>query len=195
MDKPGLSWQHQVMGVFSSAADRRVSADEREHLVALLQDAHVDERLSPHTFAERIERLYLARTEGELRALVADLSQPGRVARWLEGLAGWAAACTSRCADAWAAAKAPVLVLPSEGVVLLGRSRKCECVIPDPTVSRRHATLRRIGDGWELRDICSLNGTYVNGRRITEALTVRAGDGVSFGSARFRLAELRRDSR
>ena len=195
MDKPGLWWQNQVMGVLSSAADRRVSADEREHLVAVLQDAHVDERLSPHTFAERIERLYLARTEKELRAVVADLSQPGHFERWLEALAGWAATCTSRCAEAWAAAKSPVLVLPAEGIVLLGRSRKCECVISDPTVSRQHATLRRIDDGWELRDIGSLNGTYVNGRRITDAFTVRAGDGVSFGSARFRFAELRRDSR
>ncbi len=178
------------MGIaVSAAAERRVSADERERMIARLQGACVDERVSLDTFAERLDRVYAARTHQELRAVVADLPQPGRVERWLSQLAEWAAACSSRCADAWATGKSPLLVLPTQGMVLLGRSRRCQCVIAEPTISRQHAILRATRDGWEVHDLGSTNGTYVNGKRITDAMAVRPGDSLSFGFTCFRLAE------
>ena len=52
---------------------------------------------------------------------------------------------------------------------VIGRSRECDLVLDDPNVSRRHAELRREGDGWVVADLGSTNGIKVNGRRVDEA--------------------------
>ena len=62
-----------------------------------------------------------------------------------------------------------------------------DCVLADPTVSRRHARLRRQGDRWLLADLGSTNGTRLNGWRLAEEVELRAGDRVSFGTARYRV--------
>jgi ABC transport system ATP-binding/permease protein len=50
---------------------------------------------------------------------------------------------------------------------VLGRDASCDVVIEDLLVSRRHAELRRLPDGrYELEDLGSRNGTFVNGRRV-----------------------------
>jgi pSer/pThr/pTyr-binding forkhead associated (FHA) protein len=49
--------------------------------------------------------------------------------------------------------------------------------------------LRRDGQAWVLVDLGSTNGTRVNGWRVDEGFTVRAGDWVSFGRAEFRLTD------
>jgi pSer/pThr/pTyr-binding forkhead associated (FHA) protein len=83
-----------------------------------------------------------------------------------------------------------VLALPAtDGPVTLGRSRDCDCVLAEPSVSRRHAELRRAGEHWRLRDLGSRNGTRVNGVRLLDEAEVCPGDRVSFGDARFRLGE------
>jgi pSer/pThr/pTyr-binding forkhead associated (FHA) protein len=58
-------------------------------------------------------------------------------------------------------------------------------VVPEPSVSRQHAELRRAGGAWLLRDLGSRNGTRVNGMRVSEEVEVRPGDRVSFGGAPF----------
>lgn len=64
----------------------------------------------------------------------------------------------------------------------IGRSRDCECVIDDPSISRRHAELRRgPGGKWEIVDLGSTNGTEVNGRRASRA-PLRSGDQVTLGT-------------
>ena len=57
----------------------------------------------------------------------------------------------------------------------------------DISVSRFHAELRHVGDGWMLRDLGSMNGTYLNGLRITTPVRVRAGDHVAFGAVAYLL--------
>jgi ABC-type multidrug transport system ATPase subunit len=52
-------------------------------------------------------------------------------------------------------------------VVTIGRAPENNVVLNDLLVSRRHAMLRRSGDRWELTDLNSANGTYVNGNRIS----------------------------
>ena len=48
--------------------------------------------------------------------------------------------------------------------VLLGRSRRCDIVLTDPTVSRNHAALIRDDKGeWVLHPLQSKNGVYLNG--------------------------------
>lgn len=69
-------------------------------------------------------------------------------------------------------------------VVTAGRERDSDLFLDDVTVSRRHADLRRMANGWLLRDVGSLNGTYVNRQRIEETALV-AGDEVQIGKYRF----------
>jgi Protein of unknown function (DUF3662)/FHA domain len=70
--------------------------------------------------------------------------------------------------------------LVSGGHAVIGRSRDCDVVLQDPNVSRRHAELRREGDGWEIADLGSTNGVKVNGRRVDRA-RLRPGDRISLG--------------
>lgn len=50
--------------------------------------------------------------------------------------------------------------------ITIGRAPENNVVLEDLLVSRRHALLRRSGQQWELIDLGSANGTYVNGARI-----------------------------
>src|ERR1700683_1229977 len=72
--------------------------------------------------------------------------------------------------------------LGSEPLVI-GRLPECDVVLPDSNVSRRHAELRRKGDGVFVTDLGSTNGTRVNGSPIREQL-LASGDEVSVGSTR-----------
>ncbi len=73
------------------------------------------------------------------------------------------------------------------GECLLGRRLDCQIHIHDQRVSRRHARIRREGDAWQLDDLGSSNGTYVNGRRIHGSTRLRHGDEVEIGASRFRV--------
>jgi pSer/pThr/pTyr-binding forkhead associated (FHA) protein len=78
---------------------------------------------------------------------------------------------------------------PPEGKTLVGRSPECQIFLDDVTVSRRHAELERSGDTFTIRDLGSLNGTYVNRRRI-ESAVLQADDEVQIG--KYRLTFLQR---
>jgi pSer/pThr/pTyr-binding forkhead associated (FHA) protein len=65
----------------------------------------------------------------------------------------------------------------------------CEIVLPDPEVSRRHAALKAMGDGIGIEDLGSLNGTFVNGERISEPVALKAGDTVQLGNTIWRIVE------
>ncbi|MGA0979436.1 MAG: FHA domain-containing protein [Candidatus Nanopelagicales bacterium] len=69
-------------------------------------------------------------------------------------------------------------------LVTAGREPDSDLFLADVTVSRRHAELRRMASGWLLRDVGSLNGTYVNRRRIEE-VALTPGDEVQIGKYRF----------
>ena len=70
----------------------------------------------------------------------------------------------------------------------IGRSPDNDVVLTDLGVSRHHAELRNLGGGrYEIRDLDSHNGTYVNGERITSA-TVTEQEIIGIGRATFRLA-------
>ena len=73
---------------------------------------------------------------------------------------------------------------PSASPVVVGRSPECELFLDDVTVSRRHAELRSVDEGWELHDLGSLNGSYVNRRRIDHEV-LAGGDEVQIGKYRF----------
>ena len=68
-----------------------------------------------------------------------------------------------------------------------GRHPESDIFLDDVTVSRRHAEFYRQGERFTVRDVGSLNGTYVNRERIEES-GLNAGDEVQVG--KFRLVFL-----
>jgi pSer/pThr/pTyr-binding forkhead associated (FHA) protein len=70
--------------------------------------------------------------------------------------------------------------------VVIGRLDTCDLPVDDRSVSREHARLSRLRDGYVIEDLGSTNGTLVNGQRIHEAVLLHPGDLVSVGSVEFR---------
>jgi len=64
-----------------------------------------------------------------------------------------------------------------------GRHPDSDIFLDDVTVSRRHAQFLRVPGGFSVRDVGSLNGTYVNRARIEEML-LSGGDEVQIGKYR-----------
>ncbi len=64
----------------------------------------------------------------------------------------------------------------------IGRSARNDLVIEDPSLSRGHARLELVGDGYILEDLGSLNGSFINGHAIQGRHPVRAGDRVQLGN-------------
>jgi pSer/pThr/pTyr-binding forkhead associated (FHA) protein len=65
-------------------------------------------------------------------------------------------------------------------VTRAGRHPESDIFLDDITVSRRHAEFERKPDGYAVRDVGSLNGTYLNRERIDEAKLTN-GDEVQIG--------------
>ena len=74
--------------------------------------------------------------------------------------------------------------------ITAGRHPESDIFLDDVTVSRRHAEFRRTSEGFEVADIGSLNGTYVN-REPIEVSSLSNGDEVQIG--KFRLVFLSGD--
>lgn len=75
----------------------------------------------------------------------------------------------------------PPVSVPSEGAVVIGRSRSCLVTLSSPDASRRHAEIVPVPAGHLLRDLGSTNGTFVNGERIEER-TLASGDRIEIGN-------------
>lgn len=127
--------------------------------------------LGPVAYPERSGRPTLSRR----------VDPVGVVASWLDGLPRFT----------WvrqpAAVPLPGLALPAPGspTVRIGRGQGATLRMADVSVSRYHAELRYVDDGWMLRDLGSMNGTTVNDLRITTTVRVRPGDRVSFGAVAY----------
>ena len=67
-----------------------------------------------------------------------------------------------------------------EPVTRVGRHPESEIFLDDITVSRRHAEFIRVEGGYRLRDVGSLNGTYLNRERVDE-IDLASGDEVQIG--------------
>jgi ABC-type multidrug transport system ATPase subunit/pSer/pThr/pTyr-binding forkhead associated (FHA) protein len=72
--------------------------------------------------------------------------------------------------------------LKGKNKVIIGRNDDCDFVISSPSVSRKHAMLERISDSsYKVTDLNSLNGTYVNGRRISGSKVINLTDKILIG--------------
>jgi ABC transport system ATP-binding/permease protein len=67
----------------------------------------------------------------------------------------------------------------------LGRDPQSELVLDHPMISWRHARLTRSADNFIVEDLGSTNGTFVNGNRISGAVSVKPGDRIGLGSYTF----------
>ncbi|MFG0316299.1 MAG: FHA domain-containing protein [Planctomycetota bacterium JB042] len=78
-------------------------------------------------------------------------------------------------------------VLETDGEsVVVGRKPARGLAVEHPTVSREHARLFRRDGDWNVADLNSSNGTFVNGRRVTRS-ELRPGDLLRLGSVELRL--------
>lgn len=65
--------------------------------------------------------------------------------------------------------------------IRIGRDETMDIFIDNPSVSRRHAEIRREGDGWVVQDLGSSNGTFLHGARIEAPQALAVGDEIGFG--------------
>lgn len=170
----------------------RPSAVERERVIHALRQGHEAERLSLDTFSARVELALSAKTDAELADLVTDLPQRRPAGRFMLTLVSNLSWWTARLELAWRDARIPPIPLPAGGSMILGRSRVCDWVLRDPTVSRRHARLCHSNGKWWLRDLGSINGTFLNGWRVLSDVEVRPGDRLSLGQVDYRLTQVAR---
>jgi DNA-binding response OmpR family regulator len=76
----------------------------------------------------------------------------------------------------------------------LGRGTGCHVVVPSPVVSRLHAQIERAGARYQLRDLGSVNGTYVNGNRVHALHLLSNYDLIGLGEANAQLTFVDPDS-
>jgi pSer/pThr/pTyr-binding forkhead associated (FHA) protein len=84
----------------------------------------------------------------------------------------------------------PVDPLPAEYALLkdevsLGRGEDNDIVIPHASISRAHARLMRRNGIYELMDLNSTNGSYVNEQPVHGSVTVANGSEVRLGDIKF----------
>lgn len=165
----------------------RASDSRRESTVAELRERALDGCLTLDTFAFRVEAAYRAQTEEELAELVADLPVSGWRARLQKALGSLFTRPGQSPSSSEPAVEIEVLLPPERSAVTVGRSAHCDVVVGEETVSRVHAELRHSrGGGWTVRDLGSLNGTWLNGSRVREARVSR-GDVLRLGGLRMDL--------
>ncbi len=73
----------------------------------------------------------------------------------------------------------PVLVEADD--VIVGRTLRCTVRVVHPLVSREHCRIEPRADGLFVVDLGSVNGTWVNGVRVTDRMQIRAGDRLGLG--------------
>lgn len=63
----------------------------------------------------------------------------------------------------------------------IGAADDCDIVIKQPTVSKYHCELRWTQQGWQLHDLNSTNGSFVDGKRVTEPCGVTSAQSITLG--------------
>ncbi|MCA9704835.1 MAG: FHA domain-containing protein [Myxococcales bacterium] len=76
--------------------------------------------------------------------------------------------------------------------IVIGKSRQCDVVLPDESVSRQHVEIKAEGDSYRVIDRGSTNGSFIGQARITDAF-LKPGDVLGVGKVQLRF--LPRDAR
>jgi pSer/pThr/pTyr-binding forkhead associated (FHA) protein len=72
----------------------------------------------------------------------------------------------------------------------IGRGTECSIQLNDPLCSRVHAIVKNVNGRWEVRDLDSRNGTFVNDRKIDDS-TLGEGHYLKLGSTEFQFHQSR----
>ena len=70
--------------------------------------------------------------------------------------------------------------------IVVGSHESCDLVLNDATVSRQHFEIELVAEGYAIRDLDSLNGTYIDAMRVREVIVPR-GTTVSAGESRIKV--------
>ena len=158
----------------------------RQHLAGILNSAFAEGLLSAHTHSYRLGLLFGPRLIDQQR-LVGDLTLRRGRSRAAEGPRdAWSALTDSvRTLMRRGGSTSAPLLLVLDGAdtdrLLVGRHPRCDVVVSDPSVSRRHAQITLRDGVWVIQDLASTNGTSVNGARVGR-MALQAGDVVALGS-------------
>ena len=73
-------------------------------------------------------------------------------------------------------------------IMIVGRAVDADIMLEDQFASRKHAQIRQIENAYQVHDLGSKNGAYVNGRRLAPGATAWLEDGaeIQFASTHFR---------
>ena len=168
----------------------RASDAQRDRVIEELRDRVVEGRMSQDTYERRVELALRAQSEIELQDLLHDLPPRNRLVKRISEVVFSISSATARIESAWRTPRLPRFLLPPrhQPRVLVGRAPGCQFVLTDLTVSRFHAEIQAGEDGWTISDLGSMNGTKVNGWRLTGPAVLRPGDQVAFGNCIFLVA-------
>jgi FHA domain len=154
----------------------------RRRIARVLKAAYAGGLLSDETFARRTDQVLRSRLIDPV-AVVGDLNLR-RTVGLSAGLRGLIQAAVARLRkDSYELVEPILLALDwngAQGELLLGRHHACDVVLPNVTVSRRHARLTYRDEKWIVQDLRSTNGTQVNGTRVGRS-ELRPGDYLVLG--------------
>ncbi len=69
---------------------------------------------------------------------------------------------------------------------VIGRDRSCQLHADWPAISRRHAAIEQVEGGWQIRDLASTNGSFLNGTLLRDGgQLLSEGDEIRVGPLRF----------
>ena len=143
----------------------RPSDAERDRALAILREGAGAGRLSHDTFIRRMNFVLGAQTRSELAHATQDLREPEpKMVQLFRQVVTRVRELTGSLRTPKVAAPGLALPLPGSQTLRIGRRGEGATLrLTDVSVSRFHAELRHVGDGWMVRDLNSMNGTHVNG--------------------------------
>ncbi len=74
--------------------------------------------------------------------------------------------------------------------ITFGRAAECHVALEDPQSSWEHCVLEKVAGGWQLTDLGSSNGTFVEGERVTQPVLLHPGNTLRLGNTELRLSWL-----
>lgn len=154
----------------------------RRRIARTLRAAYAGGLLSEDTFASRTEQVLRSRLL-DPAAVIGDLNLRG-IPRPSSKLRRLVRVLTAQLkTDSPAPVRSLLLALDWTGAhteLLIGRHHDCDVVLTSSSVSRKHARLIYRDARWIIQDLCSTNGTLVNGTRVGRC-ELRPGDSLMVG--------------
>ena len=85
-------------------------------------------------------------------------------------------------------------IVLDKAIILVGRHPDCDIVITDsPKISRKHCCLAIVNDRPVVRDLGSMNGVYVNGKKVNQQAWLKLHDELKIGNVAYHLENIGAD--